>query len=100
VLIDPVAGGEFEEQGAVQPARVVIIDILDAGRMAKAGGFGAGFEALLPTQCRRPATSAANRTSKAGSAGAATNLPARRFTKQPTRYSRAVASGPAFERGE
>ena len=33
-LVDPVAGGEFEEQGAVEPARAVIIDILDAGRMA------------------------------------------------------------------
>jgi len=51
-LVDPVAGGEFEEQGAIEPARAVVIDILDAGRMAQAGGFGARFEAFLPAQRR------------------------------------------------
>ena len=47
---DPVAGGELEEQGAVEPARALIIDILDAGRMTQARGSGARFEPLLPAQ--------------------------------------------------
>jgi len=30
-LGDPVAGGELEEERAVEPARALIIDVLDAG---------------------------------------------------------------------
>ena len=29
---DPVASGELEEQRAVEPARALIVDVLDAGR--------------------------------------------------------------------
>ena len=32
-LGDPIAGGELEEQGAVEPARDLIVDVLDAGLM-------------------------------------------------------------------
>ncbi len=35
---DPVAGGEFEEQSAVEPARVLVIDIFDGG------GYDAGAQ--------------------------------------------------------
>ena len=37
VLGDPVAGGELEEQRAVEPAGDLIVDVLDAGRMAQLG---------------------------------------------------------------
>ena len=30
-LGDPIAGGEFEEQGAVEPAWALIVDVLDTG---------------------------------------------------------------------
>ena len=49
-LGDPVAGGELEEQGAVEPARTLIVDVLDAGGMTQAGDPGARFELLLPAQ--------------------------------------------------
>ena len=51
-LGDPVAGAEFEEQGAIQPARDLVIDVLDAGLMAQARGSGARFELFLPAQRR------------------------------------------------
>jgi len=47
---DPVAGGEFEEQSAVEPAWVLVIDIFDGGGMTQARGSGARFELFLPTQ--------------------------------------------------
>jgi hypothetical protein len=46
------AGGELEEQGAIESARAVIIDIFDAGRMTQAGGSGACLEPLLSAQRR------------------------------------------------
>src|SRR5271154_1286103 len=49
-LGDPVAGGELEEQRAVEPARTLIVDVLDAGGMAQPGDPGARFELLLPAQ--------------------------------------------------
>ena len=49
-LGDPVAGGEFEEQGAIKPARTLIIDVLDTGGMTQTSGSGARFELLLPAQ--------------------------------------------------
>ena len=51
-LGDPVAGGELEEQRPVEPARVLIVDVLDAGAVAQFGGAGAGLELLLPAQGR------------------------------------------------
>ena len=45
---DPVAGGELEEQRAVEATMAAVVDILDAGRVAQAGGPCAGLEALLP----------------------------------------------------
>ena len=49
-LGDPVAGGELEEEGAVEPARVLIVDVLDAGGMTQARDPGARFELLLSAQ--------------------------------------------------
>src|SRR5665213_1006483 len=49
-LGNPVAGAEFEKQGAVEPARALIIDVLDAGCMAQARDPRACFELLLPAQ--------------------------------------------------
>src|SRR5450631_1547119 len=46
---DPVAGGEFEEQSAVEPAWVLVIDIFDGGGMTQARGPGARFELFLPS---------------------------------------------------
>jgi hypothetical protein len=51
-LGDPIAGTEFKEQGAVEPARDLIIDVLDAGVMAKSRGSGARFELFLAAQRR------------------------------------------------
>src|ERR687890_431757 len=45
---DPVAGGELQEQGAVESAMRAVVDVLDAGGMAKARRAGAGLEAFLP----------------------------------------------------
>ena len=47
-LFDPAAGGELEEQRAVEPARILIVDVLDTGAVAQLGGAGAGLELLLP----------------------------------------------------
>ena len=47
---DPVAGGEFEEQSAVEPAWVLVIDIFDGGGMTQARGSGARFELFLSAQ--------------------------------------------------
>jgi len=49
-LGDPVAGGELEEQGAIEPARALIVDVLDAGGMTQASDPGAGLEPLLSAQ--------------------------------------------------
>ena len=49
-LGDPVAGGELEEERAVEPAGTLIVDVLDAGGMAQLGDPGARFELLLPAQ--------------------------------------------------
>ena len=49
-LGDPVASGELEEERAVEPARDLIVDVLDAGWMAQARDPGAGFELLLSAQ--------------------------------------------------
>ncbi len=51
-LGDPIAGGELEEQRPVEPARDLVIDILDAGVMAQACGSGAHFKLFLPAQGR------------------------------------------------
>lgn len=49
-LGDPVACRELEEQRAVEPARALIVDVLDAGRMTQARDPGARFELLLSAQ--------------------------------------------------
>src|SRR5262249_41689410 len=49
---DEVAGGELEEQGAIEAACGVIIDVLDTGVVAQPRGSGTRLEALLPTQRR------------------------------------------------
>src|SRR5208282_6618838 len=49
-LGDPVTGGELEEERAVEPARTLIVDVLDAGRVTQPGDPGARFELLLPAQ--------------------------------------------------
>ena len=49
-LGDPVAGGEFEEQRAVEPARALVIDVFDAGGMTQTRGASARFEVFLPAQ--------------------------------------------------
>ena len=49
-LGDPVAGGELEEQRAVEPTRRLIVDVLDAGGMTQPRDPGARFELLLPAQ--------------------------------------------------
>ena len=46
-LGDPVAGGELEEQRAVEPAVTLIVDVFDAGRVTQLGDPGARFELLL-----------------------------------------------------
>ena len=47
---DPVAGGQLEEEGAVEPARDLIVDVLHAGGMTQTGHPGACFKLLLPAQ--------------------------------------------------
>jgi hypothetical protein len=47
---NPVAGGELEEERAVEPARALIVDVLDAGWMTQARDPGARFELLLSAQ--------------------------------------------------
>ena len=49
-LGDPIASGELEEERAVEPARALIVDVLDAGRMTQLSDPGARFELLLPAQ--------------------------------------------------
>ncbi len=51
-LADPVAGGELEEQRAIETACGAIIDILDAGGLTKARHARPRLEALLPAQRR------------------------------------------------
>jgi hypothetical protein len=54
---DPVAGGQLEEEGAVEPASDLIVDVLDAGGMTQTGRnllrvqFSRAFggEPLVPT---------------------------------------------------
>ena len=52
VLSDPVAGGELEEERAVEAAIGPEIDILDLRVMAQPGSPGAGLEALQASQRR------------------------------------------------
>jgi len=47
MLADPVAAGEAEEEPAVEAARRLEVDILDAGVVAQRGGASAVLEALL-----------------------------------------------------
>ena len=47
---DPVAGGELQEQRAVEPAWALIVHVFDAGRMPQTSGSCARLEALLATQ--------------------------------------------------
>mgnify|MGYP007001784879 CR=1 FL=1 len=49
-LSDPVAGGELEEQRAVEAALGTEIGILDLRVMAQSGGAGTSLEALLAPQ--------------------------------------------------
>ena len=49
-LGDPVASGELEKERAVEPARTLIVDVLDAGWVTQPGDPGARFELLLPAQ--------------------------------------------------
>nr|CCD32077.1 Conserved hypothetical protein [Methylocystis sp. SC2] len=49
-LSDPVAGGEFKEERAVEPARALVIHVFDTGRMTQTRGARARFEAFLPAQ--------------------------------------------------
>jgi len=49
-LGDPVASGELEKERAVEPARTLIVDVLDAGRVTQPGDPGAHLELLLPAQ--------------------------------------------------
>jgi len=51
-FLDPAAGSELEEQGAVEAAGVLLIDVLDVRAVAQFGGAGAGLELLLPAQGR------------------------------------------------
>ena len=51
-LGDPVTSGELEEQRAVEPARRLVVDVFDAGRMPQLGGPGPCFKLLLPAQRR------------------------------------------------
>jgi len=44
----PLAGGELEEQRAVEPAGTLIVDVLDTGGMTQTRDPGACFELLLP----------------------------------------------------
>ena len=46
-LGDPVAGGELEEQRAVEPARTLIVDVLDAGRMTQLSDPGVTLHEIL-----------------------------------------------------
>jgi len=49
-LGDPIARREFEEQRAVEPARRLMIDVLDAGGVTQLGDAGPCFKLLLPAQ--------------------------------------------------
>ena len=46
--VDPAAGGEFLEQGAIETARGAVIDILDGSLMAEPGVAQAGEQAPVP----------------------------------------------------
>ena len=46
-LGDPITGRELEEQRAVEAARSLIVDVLDAGRMPELGDPGLCFKLLL-----------------------------------------------------
>ena len=51
-LADPVAGGELEEQRAIETARGAIIDIFDAGGLTETRHARPRLEAFLPAQRR------------------------------------------------
>lgn len=51
-LSEPVAGGEFEKERAVEPALALVIHVFDAGRMTQTRGARARFEAFLSPQRR------------------------------------------------
>ena len=51
-LANPVAGGELEEERAVEPALGAEIDIFDLRVMTQLGGTGARLEPFLLAQCR------------------------------------------------
>ena len=49
-LSDPIASRELEEQRAVEAARRLIVDVLDAGGVTQLGGPGPCFKLLLSAQ--------------------------------------------------
>ncbi len=49
-LGDPVASDELEEERAIEPARDLIVDVLDAGWMTQLSHPGARFELHLSAQ--------------------------------------------------
>jgi hypothetical protein len=49
-LGDPVACRDLEEEGAVEPAGTLIVDVLDTGGMTQTRDSGACFELLFPAQ--------------------------------------------------
>ena len=49
VLLDPLAGDQLLEQGAVEPARCLGIDVFDDGILPEAGISQAGQEPLVAT---------------------------------------------------
>ena len=44
MLVDPLAGSEAEDEGFIEPARVTIVDILQAGTQPQLGLTQAGRE--------------------------------------------------------
>ena len=49
-LSDPIASRELEEQRAVEAARRLIVDVLDAGGVTELGDPGPCFKLLLSAQ--------------------------------------------------
>jgi hypothetical protein len=47
MLLDPLPFGEFEEEGAIKPARALVIDIFDARLVAQLGVAQARCEPLV-----------------------------------------------------
>ena len=54
VLIDPIAGGEPNKQGLVEPARGLHVDVLDDGVLAEPGELQPADEPLVLTLDRFP----------------------------------------------